>query len=74
MNYDKIQKFYVRSLFKNNECIDINTIHNSFKSEFNIPLKLSNAQIYKEKYIALGTNKNLDLFEICKKISTDNNI
>ena len=71
MNYEKIQKFYVRSLFKANECIDINTIHSNFKNSFNVPLKLTNHQIYNEKYIALGTNKNLDLFEICKKLSNE---
>ena len=51
--YNKIQKNYVRNLFKTNECFDINTIHSNFKSEFNIPLKLTNNQIYKETNIDL---------------------
>ena len=48
MNQDKIQKLYIRSLYKSNECIDINTIHSNFKSTFNIPLKLSNIKYIKK--------------------------
>ena len=45
MNYEKMQKYYIKSLYSNNEYIDINAIYSNFKCTFNIQLKLSNNQI-----------------------------
>lgn len=67
-----MQKFYIRSLFKSNEATDITNIKSIFKNEFNIPLKLTNDQIFYEKHIALGTINNLDIIKICEKISNEN--
>ena len=71
MEYIKLQKYYVRCLFKTNEANDINNVKSIFKNKFNISLKLTNQEIYYEKHIGLGTLQNLDIKALCKKISNE---
>ena len=71
MNLKKIQQYYIRSLFKANESNDVNLVKSIFKNKFNIPLKLSIADITKQKFLILGGHKNEDLLAISKKLSND---
>ena len=71
MELKKFQKYYIRSLFKTNVAIDINTAKKSFYNKFNTNLKLSRDEITKEKHLGLGTHNNLDIISLCKKLSTE---
>ena len=71
MQYEKIQKYFIRAMFKSNEANDINTLKTVFKNKFNISLSLSYKQIYFEKHIAYGTTNNLNIYELCNKLSSD---
>ena len=66
----KFQKYYIRSLYKSNDNIEITNIKSNFRNRFNIKLKLTKEDIYKEKYIVLGNINKLNLLELCNKIST----
>ena len=46
--FKKIQKFFVRAIYKTNEANDINNIKTIFKNKFNIRLNLTNDEVYKE--------------------------
>jgi len=70
-NLIKLQKFYVRYLFKTNQANNFENIISIFKNTFNFPIKLTNKQIIYEKHQAFGTINTLSLLDICKKISTD---
>ncbi len=61
MNIIKIQKYYVRSLFKSNDNIDLNNIKNNFKNKFNINLRLSKKEIYKEKFYIFDTINKMSI-------------
>ena len=71
MELKKFQKYYIRSLFKNNVAIDINTAKKSFYNKFNTNLKLSRDEITKEKHLGLGIHNNLDIISLSKKLSTE---
>ena len=71
MKMIKIQKFYVRYLFKTNQSNNTETIKSIFKNKYKFPIDLSNTQINYEKHKAFGTINSLDLYELCQKISTD---
>ena len=45
MQYEKLQKFFIRAIFKSNEANDINTLKTVFKNKFNISLSLSSDDI-----------------------------
>ena len=66
----KFQKYYIRSLYKSNDNIEITNIKSNFRNRFNIKLKLTKEDIYKEKYIVFGNINKLNLLELCNKIST----
>ena len=52
MEYLKIQKFYIRSLFKSNYAQNNNNAKSIFKYNYNISLKFTNEDINKEKHKA----------------------
>ena len=62
MNYIKLQKFYVRSLFISNQIQNNNNIKSIFKSKFNIILNLTISEISYEKHIAFGNTNLLILY------------
>ena len=66
----KFQKYYIRSLYKSNDNIEITNINSNFRNRFNIKLKLTKEDIYKEKNIAFGNINKLNLLDLCNKIST----
>ena len=65
MKLKKIQNFYIRSLFKDNQDNDTNLVKSLFKRKFNIPLILTNSEITKQKHLAIGGNKDTDILDIC---------
>ena len=69
MNIIKYKIFYVRALFKSNQVINANNVINIYRQNFNIALNLSKNEISKEKTKALGNYKNIELLELCQKIS-----
>ena len=71
MNLKKIQQYYIRSLFRANESNDVNLVKSIFKNKYNIPLKLSNDDITKQKFLIIGGHKNEDLLAICKRLSNE---
>ena len=58
MQYINYQKYFIRSLYKSNENMDITNIKSIFKNKFNLKLTISKEEIYKEKY----NNKKIDIF------------
>ena len=40
-----------------------------FRNKFNISLILSNKQIYFEKHLTYGATNNLNIYDICNKLS-----
>ena len=73
MQYIKYQKYYIRSLYKSNENMDISNIKSMFKNKFNLKLTISKEEIYKEKYNVFGDINKMSIETLCDKIS-DNNI
>ena len=71
MNYIKIQRYYVQALLKLNQANDISSIKSIFKNKFNVPFLINNNDFTKIKYKAFGSLQNLDLIDICRKISND---
>jgi hypothetical protein len=71
MKLKKIKNFYIRSLFKDNQADDTNLVKSIFKRKLNIPLNLTNSEITKQKYLVMGGSKDIDLLDICKKISNE---
>ena len=64
MNYKKFKKFYIRALFKSNQCqnnINVEIIFKNKFNKFNKNLELSNNEICKENFIALGPKNNIDI-------------
>ena len=60
MKYKKLQKFYIRSMFKSNEVNDINIVKSLFKKNL---IYNQNYQIKKlqKKNLVLGGNNNEDM-------------
>ena len=54
MNLNKLQKFFIRSVFKSNVENDINTAKRLFYITFNININLSKEELNKEKHLGLG--------------------
>ena len=71
MNYIKFQRYYVQALIKTNQANDISSIKSIFKNKFNIPFLINNNEFTKIKYKVFGSLNNLDLLDICRKISND---
>ena len=71
MNLKQMQKYYSRALFKSNESIDINSVKTNFKNKFNFKINLTNNEISKEKYYALGGITNLDIDKLLKRINNE---
>ena len=71
MKLIKLQKFFVRYLFKTNQSNNIETIKSIFKTKFNFPINLTNTQITYEKNQTFGTINTLDSYELCQKIPND---
>ena len=71
MNLNKLQKFFIRSVFKSNVENDINTAKRLFYTTFNININLSKEELNKEKHLGLGIYNKLDIISLCKKISDE---
>jgi len=71
MNLNKLQKFFIRSVFKSNAANDINTAKRLFNTTFNININLSKEELNKEKHLGLGIYNKLDIISLCKKISDE---
>ena len=71
MNYIKIQRYYIQALLKSNQANDISSIKSLLKNKFNVPFLINNNDFTKNKYKAFNSLKNLDLIDICRKISNE---
>jgi len=71
MNYIKIQRYYIQALLKSNQANDISSIKSILKNKFNVPFLINNNDFTKNKYKAFNSLKNLDLIDICRKISNE---
>ena len=71
MNYIKNQRYYDQALLESNKTNDISSIKSIFKNKFNVPFLINNNDFTKIKYKAFGSLQNLDLIDICRKISND---
>ena len=74
MSYKKYQRYYIKSLYLNNDFIDIERILNKFKNEFNTKFKLTNTEIIAIKHDTVGKLNTLSIEELLKKITIDDSI
>ena len=68
MNLNKLQKFYIRSVFKSNVANDINTEKRLFYTTFNININLSKEELNKEKHLGLDIYNKLGIISLWKKL------
>ena len=74
MSYKKYQRYYIKSLYLNNDFTDIERILNKFKNEFNTKFKLTNIEIIAIKHDTVGKLNTLSIEELLKKITIDDSI
>ena len=74
MSYKKYQRYYIKSLYLNNDFTDIERILNKFKNEFNTKFKLTNTEIIAIKHDTVGKLNTLSIEELLKKITIDDSI
>ena len=72
MDYQKYQRYYVKSVFTNNEISTNDNLYIKFKNKFKVNLKLTNKEITEIKHSVFGNLNSLDFEDVLKKIEIDN--
>ena len=71
MAYRKYLRYYVKSVFTNNEISTNDNIFIKFKNKFNVKLELTNKEINEIKHSVFGELNSLDFEDLLKKIKID---
>ena len=69
MSYKKYQRYYIKSLFLNNDFINIERVQIKYKNDFNTTFKLNNKEIVSIKHDTIGKFNTLSLEDLIKNIN-----
>ena len=69
MSYKKYQRYYIKSLFHNNDFINIEKVQIKFKNDFKTTFKLKNKEIVVIKHDTIGNFNTLSLEDLLKNIN-----